>query len=73
MPVVYVTGVYVVLNPRFLSFIVGSLVAVLIVVAILDDDILTTSHIDGKSLLWYLGVFGMILAGTTIVTLVTLA
>jgi len=37
-------------------------VAVLITVAIVDDDILTTSHLDGKSLLWYLGVLGMVLA-----------
>eukprot|EP01087_Luapelamoeba_hula_P009645 TRINITY_DN250_c0_g3_i2.p1 TRINITY_DN250_c0_g3~~TRINITY_DN250_c0_g3_i2.p1 ORF type:complete len:488 (+),score=30.80 TRINITY_DN250_c0_g3_i2:521-1984(+) len=47
---------------RLGSFVLGSIVAVLIVAAIVDDDILTTSHIFHKSLLWYLGMFGTGLA-----------
>ncbi|KAL6051602.1 autophagy protein atg9, partial [Balamuthia mandrillaris] len=49
---------------RFVAFVLGAFVAVLIVIAVVDDEILTESQIGGKSLLWYLGISGSVLAVT---------
>eukprot|EP00698_Gefionella_okellyi_P019166 TRINITY_DN5837_c0_g1_i1.p1 TRINITY_DN5837_c0_g1~~TRINITY_DN5837_c0_g1_i1.p1 ORF type:complete len:749 (+),score=178.22 TRINITY_DN5837_c0_g1_i1:72-2249(+) len=53
---------------RFVAFIFGSLSAVLIMLALIDDDALTAANIGGRNLLWYLAVFGGALAVCRAVT-----
>lgn len=47
---------------RFIRFVAGAFVAVLILMALLDEDTLLTSHVVGRSLVWWLGVLGTIVA-----------
>ncbi|KAI3657325.1 hypothetical protein MP638_002855 [Amoeboaphelidium occidentale] len=46
---------------QFISFVAGSVALSLTVLSILDDDILLSFYIsEGRTVLWYLGVFGII-------------
>jgi hypothetical protein len=46
---------------KFISFVSGALALALFLLSIVDDDFLVKFHITpGKSVLWYLGILGMI-------------
>ena len=50
---------------KFVAFISGSIVLTLLVLALVNDDLLLRFELTpGKSVIWYLGVFGAILAVT---------
>eukprot|EP00002_Diphylleia_rotans_P013074 TRINITY_DN2544_c0_g1_i2.p1 TRINITY_DN2544_c0_g1~~TRINITY_DN2544_c0_g1_i2.p1 ORF type:complete len:499 (+),score=68.75 TRINITY_DN2544_c0_g1_i2:1062-2558(+) len=49
---------------RLLSFVVGAMAAVLLLVGLLDESVLVDVHIASKSLIFFVGVFGTILAAS---------
>jgi len=46
---------------RFISFISGALLAVILLLGLWDDNIVMYSEVEGRSLLWYAGILGTIL------------
>jgi len=46
----------------FVGFMAGSVLAVVVVLGLVDDDILVSAELWGRSPLWYAGVLGTILA-----------
>jgi hypothetical protein len=52
---------YVAIIAKFISFVAGSIALCLTILSVLDDDILLNFAItEGRSVLWYLGLFGVI-------------
>ena len=49
---------------KFLKFIAGSFAAVILVIALYHEQALFHIHLFGRNLVWYLGVFGAIIALT---------
>lgn len=54
---------YMVVIARFVSYITGSFIAVLLLVSILSEGVLLYVHISEHNLLWFLGIFSAIFAG----------
>lgn len=47
---------------RFLLFIIGAMAILVVLLSFLDDDFLVNVQLFGRNGLWYLGVFGALLA-----------
>jgi hypothetical protein len=53
---------YLVILARFVSYIAGAFIAVLLLVSVLNEGVLLFVHISDHNLLWYLGIFTAVFA-----------
>jgi len=50
------------IDGSFLLFLIGAIVFLIVLLSFLDDDFLVNVQLFGRNGLWYLGVFGAMLA-----------
>lgn len=55
---------YLIILARFASYISGSFIAVLIVISLMNENVMLYVHLYDHNLLWFLGIFTAIFAGS---------